>query len=257
MKINKEFKNENGIYKIDDELYFSLDRVSNSFLKQYTKSPIYAYSYFKASKSMEFGRLFHLYCLEPDRFNKIVICEKINGKTNEGKARKQEIIKQGLINMREDDYIKLKPMYENINYDFSKNINEITLLFDRNGVECKSKIDSYDEVNNEIIDIKTCQSLEHFEKNFYNFGYHRQAEFYTNGLSSLTDISSLSLDFKFIAIETKKPYASRIYRISPEYFYFAMHENSKWLREYKNNKENDKKLIWNKEKVLEKPKWVI
>ena len=65
-----------------------------------------------------------------------------------------------------------------------------------------------------ILDLKTCASLDeddfgNFVRNFYSFGYYRQAALYQ---AVVSQIFGPIQDFIFIAVEKKEPFECRIYR---------------------------------------------
>jgi hypothetical protein len=65
-----------------------------------------------------------------------------------------------------------------------------------------------------ILDLKTCASLDeddfgNFLRNFYAFGYYRQAALYQ---AVVSEIFGPIQDFLFVAVEKKEPFETRIYR---------------------------------------------
>lgn len=65
-----------------------------------------------------------------------------------------------------------------------------------------------------ILDLKTCASLDdddfgNFARNFYAFGYYRQAALYQ---AVVSEIFGPIQDFIFVAVEGKEPFETRIYR---------------------------------------------
>lgn len=101
--------------------------------------------------------------------------------------------------------------------------NELSVLWDqpiyRAGADsvlpCKMRADGVRVGVESILDIKTteCASREEFERSIGNWGYHRQAAMYQDGLAA-HDIKIKH--FAFIVVEKKAPYGVACYRILDE-----------------------------------------
>jgi exodeoxyribonuclease VIII len=62
-----------------------------------------------------------------------------------------------------------------------------------------------------IVDLKSCESLERFERDFWRLGYHRQAAFYC---MVATDCGVKVQDFFFVAAEKDEPFGVGVFKLS-------------------------------------------
>ena len=83
---------------------------------------------------------------------------------------------------------------------------------------------------NVIVDLKTatCASKEFFHRKIHDFGYHRQAAMYIDGLSKISKIDANEIAFIFAVVEKKPPYLHSYFQIDDN----AINEGRK---EYKNH----------------------
>lgn len=228
-----------------EEDYYKIDRMSNSMMKHFARSPLH-YLYAKRvpvepTAAMIFGNLFHTYILEessfeeryitipdgapkkptkaqiyakkpsPETIEAVEFWERFN-KKNEGK----EIIDQSDLilvqNMKE-------VLYKNeAAKDLMLGITETEKgLFwedDVTGVEMKGKMDG----NNDdyTIDLKTCENAhpDVFARHAYDLGYDRQGALYLDGRGRNKMKKG---DFYFIAIEKSAPFGISINKASKDF----------------------------------------
>lgn len=95
--------------------------------------------------------------------------------------------------------------------------NELSAVWDHAeaGVRCKLRADKVCADLGIVLDLKTTKdaSLDAFTRSIYNFGYHRQGAFYSDGLAA----HSVEVGhFLFIAVEKEPPYGVAVYRLSDE-----------------------------------------
>ena len=64
-----------------------------------------------------------------------------------------------------------------------------------------------------VADLKTCDSIDQFNRNFTDYGYHRQAGFY---LPLLYDCGATVTDFFLVAVEKEEAFGVGVYRISDD-----------------------------------------
>lgn len=108
--------------------------------------------------------------------------------------------------------------------------------YDRDGneiiVPCKMKPD-WQAHNGFIVDLKTTAdaSPEGFGKSFYNYRYHVQGAFYTDGFTIAN--GGPPRGFIFIAVEKTPPYAVAVYYMTPEQLDMGRAEYEADLRTYK------------------------
>jgi hypothetical protein len=65
----------------------------------------------------------------------------------------------------------------------------------------------------DVIDIKSCASIEDFRYHFRRFGYHRQAQWYRKLVSAVTN---QPVEFTFIAVEKEAPFRCELFRLDQE-----------------------------------------
>ena len=119
--------------------------------------------------------------------------------------------------------------------------NELSAVWDQkikrmgedDALRCKMRCDGLRKAAKLILDIKTCECAkeEDFTKSIDEYGYHRQAAFYQDGLRALgIDIEH----FVFIAVEKNAPYGVAVYRIKGIGIELGRVENDRLLEVYAN-----------------------
>jgi hypothetical protein len=85
---------------------------------------------------------------------------------------------------------------------------EVSIVWDDpdSGIRCKGRLDKWCEQNRRIVDLKTTRDASDFERSLLKYGYHRQAAFYSDGMSILTGHVH---EFAIVAVETEPPYCVR------------------------------------------------
>jgi hypothetical protein len=240
---------KDGLYlNIPDEAYFAdKSRVSCSTLKKLLKGKGATAALFKEdtiTEAMRFGTAFHTITLEPDKFfDRFVVIPDVDFRSKDGKAVKESLSDCVMLNetgrtsdenrkivLRQPDLDKLAAMRDGLLFDVNGNETlakqlldtclqkEFVILFTHNGVPCKAKLDGL-TVNYEIIDLKTCGSVEpdEFESTVFNYLYDIQAMFYKMAIRYLMDDlgveKELQPEFYFLAVEkTENQYLSQVYK---------------------------------------------
>lgn len=192
-----------GQYKLTFEDYLKLNAVSRSDLSELRKSPAhaqYARANHRASTpAMEFGEAFHCALLEPERFAaEYIVAPNIKRNTKEGKAAYAEWTEKNghLKAIDEEDREKIDGMLASVRGlkvgdTLLSRIaeTESTIVWRDLGTDltCKGRIDADAPLLKTLIDVKTTQSAERaeFERSIFNYGYHRQAAFYLDGMNAL------------------------------------------------------------------------
>ena len=207
--------NNNGI--ITDENYFQ-DReyISSSMVKQALqgskKQFDYAMEQTLESEALLVGSAFHAMMLEPDVFKKDYAFEpSMDKRTKAGKEYIAEWRKENesipyhipgkyetmLINMQES--LLAHPRYQELVKE-GEGEREVIKLFEMEDAKCKAKIDYYNDKDNYIVDIKTCNSvkIDDIIESIKKYMYGVQAAFYLDGLKAHK--------FYFVFIEKKAPH---------------------------------------------------
>lgn len=270
----------NKIIKISDSEYFSLQKLSNSFLINFDRSPAHAFKEKKSTDFMDFGTMVHNFVLEPETFfNKyILIPENLklneNGTINKvAKENKEWLATIGeFIPVSIPTLQSLEKIKENIfNFNFKgqklkyylkNSISEITGLFEFENQECKCKIDAlFEDLGSYIIfDLKTTQNCLDFQKSVNNYKYYRQAFFYLKAIEIIKNVYFENIEFYFITIEPEMPFGVKIFTLNSEYLIQGEFETLKSIEKYKNwvNNGSNKSIVYdNGIELLKKPDWLI
>jgi hypothetical protein len=172
---------------------------------------------------MEFGTALHTRILEPREFStRYLVAPKISGRTKEGKKARAEFeeMAKGKTVISEEDYTMLDAMFERFKLKNIANLlNGVKLetcivwVDPDTGLLCKARLDMWNEDFNYVGDLKTTRdaTLGKFSKSVYNFGYHQQAAFYSDGVNVLAGSAP---DFILFAIEKTPPYDCIAYQVN-------------------------------------------
>jgi exodeoxyribonuclease VIII len=195
-----------------NKTYHSHDSISASGLKTIAMSSVYDFinQEYKETDAMKRGTAIHEAILEPDVFEKNYYkMPKIDGRTKEGKARKNSILSKAgnKIILDEVDYnlvIKLRDkVFKNeLAKYYCTGIVEQSHYFDYLGVKCRCRPDCFDPIEGWISDIKTIREIKNYSiQNEINSRYYDlQAYAYSTWLNIPIE------SFRFIFVETNKPH---------------------------------------------------
>jgi len=251
---------ENGIYhSLPDEKYFEINRCSNTALSNLYKSEkdlgLFVNEGISQTESMKFGTLVHLLLLQPDEFSKrYLVAPSEDGRSKAYKEALKEAEEQGkeLIKgsqLEQAQNIAKSLLTHRAVASITKHVEqkEMTVLFERDGVKCKAKIDaltselelpSTDEMGRRVmekgvvaIDFKTAKSAkkEDFARSLIDRGYHRQAAFYLSGLKAQ---GINATHFLIVCLEKKAPYHVSTFLVSRNALNLAEYELRVLLPEY-------------------------
>jgi hypothetical protein len=88
---------------------------------------------------------------------------------------------------------------------------EVSFVWDDpdSGVRCKARVDRWHGCNGQqlAVDLKTTKDASDFERSILRYAYHRQAAFYTDGITACTGIRNVL--FGIVAVEKEKPFGVR------------------------------------------------
>lgn len=217
-----------GIYPgVPFEEYCKWDAANNTTLGIIdNQSPAHAKVYLDdppaSSDAFKVGQAFHKMNLEPFDFgNHFVVIPKFDRRTKQGKEDYAKCLSdsQDKTILSSDDYGLCKAMSASIAKHtvaagYLKNGKpEICIVWEDplTGVTCKARLDYVHIDYNMILDLKSTRdaSPKGFSKAIANYGYHRQAAFYMDGLSTLQ--GGLS-SFVFVAVEKVLPFGAACYQ---------------------------------------------
>jgi hypothetical protein len=231
--------------------YHALDAVSNSRLSRLRQSPELCKYYMtnerEQTNAMRIGTAVHTEALEQELFDlnyatmpdfkPIKEGSKVV-KTIKAQEAEFEALHPGKTFLSHNEFRDIKAQGKSIREHklakhFISNLKtEITILFNRDGIDCKCRLDGYNEKLKTIIDIKTTVSASprSFEKSIFTYGYHRQAAMY---LAAAKAAGLEANHFVFIAIEKKAPYQVGVYRMKDDVIALADKEINELLSLYK------------------------
>lgn len=241
-----------GLYKrIPFDTYNAWDGLSQSQLSWLRKSPAHLKNHLDQkqdedqTEAQKIGNAVHAAILTPLSFTaQYVTYPKIDRRTTAGKTKYQEIQNENLgkILISEADKKLCDELAFAVNmHGASRTLlegadPEMSMVWERDGVLCKGRMDAYNFEYQAVIDLKTTidASYRAFSKSIVDYGYYRQAAWYLNGARSL----GLPVQhFVFIAIEKSPPYAVAAYRITAGSLQLADQENMALLAKYRTCKE--------------------
>lgn len=195
-----------------------------------------------------FGQAFHTLVLEPDEFDKQFLVTELSGRTNAYK----DLVKTnpGKEILKQSDYEQLCSMRDGTmkNKTVRKLFMSITevessIFWTDNitKVPCKCRPDAIAEYEGKtvVLDLKSTSdaSPDGFAKSVANFGYHRQAAWYSQGIRIETE-QVVDL-FAFVVVEKSPPFDCGVYYLSAKALTVGLKECRKALDTYKQCKESE------------------
>ncbi len=222
-----------GLYDLENSAYRAiLDHVSISELNRFGISPLnYDWEYNRgnrmpSSKSQEVGTDIHAYVLEPGYFLKTYqVKQKYDKRTIEGKKlfeadEKREKTGLRLLDQASYDLVRfagdalLDHPFVKENSNLWKAEASMFWVDRDTNVLCKGRVDSY--TASAIIDVKTTQSVSGFPSSIVDYGYHRQAAYYLDGMMEASGGESQISEFYWAVVEPKAPYLCKVFKASPQ-----------------------------------------
>ncbi len=191
------------IYEMSDEEYFSIDALNASTLKNMVnpQKAKYTMDNPKTSTAMVFGTQFHDFVLRGIK-PELTLCNPKNIVSQYDEFRTKEA-KQWRVDQESKGMKvwKLKDVYEadhgtvhlikqmeamsaeinrleGFKEELASSKTEVVILWDRNGLPCKAKLDMYNPESNYVWDLKTCGNLDKFDADVINYGYYISAAWY-------------------------------------------------------------------------------
>jgi hypothetical protein len=230
-----KFKPEPGVYKgVSFADYLAWDAVSNSRLNLARRSLLhYKESVFsEPSDAMRLGSFVHCGVLEPEAvaLRYIVMPDFTRHAENVTKGGKPSTSSTDWSDAKCAEFKRVNSDKEVIDKDTYRTLlginraiaknkraaewlsepgdSEVSIVWvdDETGLLCKARIDWLPQSRNAITDLKTGRDIQAFPKSIANFGYHRQAAHYTDGLAAL---HGELVPFRIIAVEPTPPYGVR------------------------------------------------
>lgn len=207
------------IYDMPDAEYHALPYVSASLIKKALRSPAHAWlslnQKFLPTPAMELGTLIHQAILEPAVFAETVHVTDAERMTKSVKesAPGKKVIKQDLYDSIRGASNAV--MTHPIASELLQGHSEFVVLFERNGIRCKAKIDHY--CMSAIVDLKTTRDAGATPKNFLgtviDLDYHTQLAWYK---IALAEAEMYCDSVAIIAVETTYPFAVNVFEVDQD-----------------------------------------
>lgn len=222
---------EPGIYQgLSFADYHAIEAVNHSRLETFRRTPAHArYEMLHPSKDSEAlatGRAFHVFLLEPERFDlEYVVAPDWPARSNADKARWKEWEEQnaGKSAIEEDELRTFRLMRDSVARHQTaramltgRGANELTLVWndDRSGMLAKARLDRIGTLADYsfIIDLKTTKDAgeKPFAKDAGMFGYFRQLQWYRRGAAALRPTRD-QRRCALIAVEKFPPYCVAVH----------------------------------------------
>jgi hypothetical protein len=250
--------------------YHQAPGVSNSMLKQLSRSPAHLVEYLahppEQTPAMLMGSILHQMVLEPElpEFWRV----KPSGMDGRSKAGREWMESGGSAPVVSwDDYQRIRGMVSSVS---SHNTAQLALgmgnaevsvftRFDLGGVvDRKCRIDFVNDAGS-LIDIKTTEDArpEAFARTAWNLKYHMQAAYYLDCWNAARpEGDAEKTNFVFVAVEKDPPYAVAVYDLSPDAISQGRSEYIKLLQLYMECRDTNTWPAYPPEvQTLDLPRW--
>lgn len=207
--------------------------VSSSYLKTtLTKGQRANFKQHEQTPSLIIGTAIHTRVLEgPKAFAEhyVIQTPDINLRTKAGKEWKSQFESSGKTVLSAADYDRvlgasssIADMTEASELLAKADVRERSFFWQDNqsGIWCKARPDAYAMSIEDgiLLDIKTCASLDRFERDIFTYAYDVQLAFYLRGLIALhgsTEPLPIAAGTYIIAVETSWPHRVGVYEVAP------------------------------------------
>jgi PDDEXK-like domain of unknown function (DUF3799) len=243
---------EAGIFSgMSSEEYFALPAINKSGLDLIDRSPAHYWALSPmnpqreestSSSAMRLGSVLHTAILEPEQFDKryLVAPDGVTFAMKEGKFIKDLAAAKGMTAISWKDSVTAREAARAVRESAagevlfsSGGMVEITIVWQdpETSVFCKARIDYLAKDYSYIVDPKSTDDARRhkFARSVAEYNYHRQAAWYTWGLSVLTGKTA---PFIFAAIEKTPPYGCIFYKSSEEMLIAGLKETRSLLNIY-------------------------
>lgn len=216
---------EPGIHRdVSFETYRAWDADNASLYNEVRKSPLHAWWQIhygsESTPAQELGTAAHMAFLEPERFDATytVLPEDHDGRTKEGKARKQEIEEQGKTPLKAGDAQMCEAIRQAVHshVDLRRMVqadgdNELSLVWENGSRLQKARIDRWVPLAGIAIDLKTttCARPDAFKHAVRKYGYDLAAYHYLEGIEA-NELPGEEI--WLVAVEKSPPHVITIFR---------------------------------------------
>ena len=218
------------------------------------------------SPTMDLGTAFHTLVLEPERFAcEYVVAPDVDRRTKDGKAEWADFVAAtetgGLTVIAADDRERLAHMRASL-YAHPVARNLLTADGDveasiywtdpETGELCRCRPDKLVPSRRVILDVKTADDVDRFDKSLANYRYHVQHAHYTDGVQ--TELGG-EWAFLFIVVSTSLSagrYPVRVFQLDPTAVDAGARERRENLNAYAASRRSDR---WPGIEILSLPRW--
>lgn len=197
----------------------------------------------KATPAMNFGKAFHMYMLEPEKYQ-----EKVRIKATPRAKPIPDGDPEALAISADEDY-SLKQMAEQLSKStiatdllYSSDCEyEKELYFKYSDLDMRSKLDVINIKGKYVADIKTISdaySVYGLKKQIFTYSYDMQMVFYRMAVSIIYNIPFEDVQFYFIFIEKKPPFGVRTVQLTDNFRVEGLSKIEYAINKYKNYLEN-------------------
>jgi len=173
----------------------------------------------RQKEKFKLGQALHMLILEPDNFHKTFFAmeEEVNLTTKIGKEKYQEAEKEanGREVIRAGDWFDIQEMAKAAKaHPIWKHLEggkvENSIYWDAGlfNTRLRARPDIYNDVL--VVDVKTTDSIQVFQRSIYQYGYHRQAAMQLDGLKQFDNKKRA---FGLFVIEKKAPYLTACFTL--------------------------------------------
>ena len=189
------------------------------------------------TEALAFGKALHCSLLEPAVYERRYVvapafgdCRKKENKALRDAWRKEN---EGRVPLEKSDALAILGMNDSVMAHplagkmLEEGRSELTMKWTdaETGIICKGRSDRYVERLGLCLDVKTTEDARPgpFAKSVANYGYFKQAAFYTDGFAA---VGAPLHYFAFVCVEKSPPYAVAVYALDAE----AIEQGRKWTR---------------------------
>ena len=219
----------------------------------------------KVTSAMSFGSMFHMLCLEPEKFNSEYAVSDLSMATKEGKTWKSSL-PEGVTVVKSADHETALYMADAVRdhpqakFLFGNHESEKPVFWTRrDGIACKCKPDIISDVKGHLFlaDLKTTESAnpDAIQRSIAKYHYHRQAAWYLAGMEA---IGRPCAAFVFIFVEKAYPHLVTMCQLDEAAIAQGMEECERAVSILKECRRNNIYPCYTREILtLSLPKWAV
>ena len=211
---------QTGVYAdISNEAYHTGPGISKSQLDDFNICPArYRYGERKDTAALTFGAATHCAVLEPNEFEKRYMN---GGTTRRGTKAWAALEEDGREIIKEDEWTKALKIRDRVHAHPVANKLLANIVAEQSaywtdeetGLLCRCRPDAWSKVLRALIDLKSTVSAKpnEFAKSIWNYRYHVQDAFYTDGWHQA--LGEQIDGFVFIAVEKEAPFVTECFEL--------------------------------------------